>query len=139
MRRVSQLYDEALAPSGLRVTQRSILSHISSAGAPTVTELAAALVMDRGALTHNLKPLERDGLVRMEVDANDRRSRRILLSPAGHDKLRETAALWEAAQRGFEAAFGETESAALRTATEQIASNEFAEAFQRAASEPKTR
>jgi len=66
-RRVSQLYDAILAPCGLRTTQRAILNHISRAGTPSVGELAADLVMDRGALAHNLKPLERDGFVRQDV------------------------------------------------------------------------
>jgi DNA-binding MarR family transcriptional regulator len=67
-RRVSQLYDSALEPCGLRATQRAILSQIDRSGAPPLAELAEALVMDRGALTHNLKPLERDGFVEIKVD-----------------------------------------------------------------------
>src|SRR5882762_10873628 len=78
-RRVSQLYDAALEPCGLRTTQRAILNHIARAGAPPLGELAEALVMDRGALTHNLKPLERDGLVKIEIDPQDRRNRRVAL------------------------------------------------------------
>src|SRR6476661_6243365 len=78
-RRVSQLYDTILAPCGLRTTQRAILNHISRAGTPSVGELAADLVMDRGALAHNLKPLERDGYVRQDVDPRDRRNRVVSL------------------------------------------------------------
>src|ERR1700758_603334 len=62
-RRVSQLYDAVLSPCGLRSTQRSILIHIARTGTPTMGDLAAALVLDRSALAHNLKPLERDGFV----------------------------------------------------------------------------
>src|SRR5215471_15281661 len=74
-RHVSQLYDEMLAPSGLRATQRAILVYIARGGPPSMGELAATLVLDRTALNHNLKPLERDGLVVITVDRNDRRSR----------------------------------------------------------------
>ena len=62
-RRVSQLYDSVLAPTGLRSTQRSILLNIARFGSPTMGELAASLVLDRSALGHNLKPLVRDGLI----------------------------------------------------------------------------
>ena len=55
-RRVSQLYDAVLAPCGLKVSQHSILSHIARAGAPSMTDLARLLVLDRSALAHNLKP-----------------------------------------------------------------------------------
>src|ERR1700716_1246380 len=62
-RRISQLYDAALAPSGLKTTQRAILAQIRRSEATTVGNLAEALVMDAGALAHTLKPLERDGLI----------------------------------------------------------------------------
>src|SRR4029077_18643702 len=52
MRRVSQIYDEALALSGLRSTQRSLLVGIARAGRLTMSELAASLVLDRSALAH---------------------------------------------------------------------------------------
>jgi hypothetical protein len=60
-RRVSQLYDSVLAPAGLRSTQRSILVNIARFGSPTMGQLAASLVLDRSALGHNLRPLEREG------------------------------------------------------------------------------
>src|ERR1700744_4295985 len=85
-RRVSQLYDSALEPCGLRTTQRAILNHIARIGAPSLGELAEALVMDRGALTHNLKPLERDGLVEIGVDPQDRRNRLVTLTMKGRGK-----------------------------------------------------
>src|SRR5450755_4711403 len=67
-RHVSQLYDAMLAPTGLRSTQRAILVHVARYGSPTMGELATALVLDRSALNHNLKPLERDGLLRIVAD-----------------------------------------------------------------------
>src|SRR5215204_3474262 len=98
-RRVSQLYDMVLAPTGLRSTQRSILMHIARGGTPTMGDLAAALVLDRSALAHNLKPLERDGLVTVMVDETDRRSRRVALTAVGEEKLKASLELWKDAQR----------------------------------------
>jgi DNA-binding MarR family transcriptional regulator len=129
-RRVSQLYDEILAPCGLRSTQRSILVHIArGGGAPTMGELAAALVLDRSALAHNLKPLERDGLVVVAVDPADKRSRLIRLTREGEAKLAESTALWARAQHRFETAFGAEAARALRGSLAQIASAEFGQAF----------
>jgi DNA-binding MarR family transcriptional regulator len=128
-RRVSQLYDAALEPAGLKTTQRAILSHIFRTGTPPIGELAEALVMDRGALTHNLKPLERDGLVKITTDPKDRRHRIIALTAAGRARLAQSDALWARAQRGFEAAFGAAKSAALRKALEYVVSDAFALAF----------
>ncbi len=127
MRRVSQLYDAALAPSGLRSTQRSILIHIARAGQPSLGDLAALLVLDRSALGHNLKPLERDGFVTTETDPSDRRSRLVRLTEQGEAKLRETAPLWQSAQARFEQAFGGEEARALRETLARIAALDFDE------------
>jgi DNA-binding MarR family transcriptional regulator len=128
-RRVSQLYDVVLEPSGLKTTQRAILSHIFRSGTPLIGELAEALVMDRGALSHNLKPLERDGLVKITTDPDDRRNRIIALTAAGRARLARSDALYARAQRGFEAAFGAANSASLRKALEYVVSDDFAAAF----------
>ena len=92
-RRISQLYDTALAPSGLKTTQRAILAQIGRSEPGTVGELAEALVMDSGALAHTLKPLERDGHLSVAVDPADRRNRLISLTLQGRAKLAETDAL----------------------------------------------
>lgn len=128
-RRVSQLYDAALEPCGLRTTQRAILNHIARAGTPPLGELAEALVMDRGALTHNLKPLERDGLIKIEIDPRDRRNRLVALTASGRTRLAESEALWQRAQQGFERAFGAAKSNSLRKALEFLVSDDFVTAF----------
>ena len=67
-RRVTALYDETLAPSGLRSTQFAILAEIvdRDEGPPTLNQLADDLVLDRSGLGHSLRPLEREGLIRLE-------------------------------------------------------------------------
>jgi DNA-binding MarR family transcriptional regulator len=131
-RRVSQLYDTALAPSGLKTTQRAILAQIGRSQPANVGELAAALVMDAGALAHTLKPLERDRLVAVTIDPNDRRNRLITLTRKGRAKLTETDALWTKAQAGFEAGFGRIKSEALREALQVLVSDHFIVAFEKA-------
>jgi len=129
-RRISQLYDTALAPSGLKTTQRAILIQIGRSERTTVGELAEALVMDSGALAHTLKPLERDGLIAVAVDPDDRRNRLITLTRRGRTKLAETDALWAKAQRAFEAAFGRADSEALREGLRFLISADFAATFE---------
>jgi DNA-binding MarR family transcriptional regulator len=101
---------------------------------PTMSALAEALVLDRTALAHNLKPLERDGLVEVLVDEQDRRSRRVQLSASGYAKLGESTKLWESAQHRFEQVFGEKEAQALRKSLYIISSGAFEQAFQQTAS-----
>lgn len=128
-RRITQLYDSMLAPSGLRSSQRSILVHIDRAGQPTMTELAYALVLDRSALAHNIKPLERDGYLVQVRDAHDGRSRRLELTKAGKAKLEEANRLWRHAQNRFEEVYGAERAAALRQSLAVIFSDEFESAF----------
>lgn len=133
-RRISQLYDTALAPSGLKTTQRAILAQIGRSELTTVGQLAEALVMDAGALAHTLKPLERDRLIAVAVDPSDRRNRIIKLTRQGRAKLAESDALWAKAQTGFETAFGRVESEALRQALKLLISDRFSSIFEQALS-----
>jgi DNA-binding MarR family transcriptional regulator len=130
-RRISQLYDAVLAPSGLKTTQRAILAQIRRSEPTTVGNLAEALVMDAGALAHTLKPLERDRLVSIDVDPQDRRNRVTKLTPAGHERLAQSDKLWANAQRGFEAAFGRLKSESLRQAMQFLVSGEFVRVFEK--------
>jgi DNA-binding MarR family transcriptional regulator len=129
-RHVSQFYDTMLSDSGMRATQRAILAGIARVGSPTIGELASALVLDRTALNHNLKPLQRDGLLVIDADAGDRRSKRIKLTRRGETRLRESEDGWKRAQEHFEAAFGAKEAAALRKTLALIASLDFSESKQ---------
>ena len=129
---MSQLYDTALAPSGLKTTQRAILAQIGRSEPTTVGSLAEALVMDSGALAHTLKPLERDGFVVVAIDPNDRRNRLISLTRQGQAKLVETDALWARAQDSFETTFGYAKSNELREAMKFLVSDRFIAAFEKA-------
>lgn len=112
-RHVTQMYDQALAPSGIRTTQYSILQRVHQHGPKTVNELAEQLVMDPSTLTHNLRPLLKEGLVVLEV-GTDRRRRVVVLTPEGKAVHRRARTLWLQAQADFERAFGSDEAAALR-------------------------
>ena len=89
-RRISQFYDTALAPAGIKSTQFSILSEVergSIAGPVTMSELASAMVMDRSTLGHNLRPLERDDLVVLRQARHDGRKRYVELTAKGRSLL----------------------------------------------------
>ncbi|APR77512.1 Transcriptional regulator, MarR family protein [Minicystis rosea] len=111
---LTQRYDEAIAPSGLRITQYSILAVLHRLGPSSVQQLADALVMDRSTLGHNLRPIERSGLVALHVDPADRRMRRLALTARGQKALAAARPLWEAAQARFEAEYGAKDAEALR-------------------------
>ncbi len=124
-RRVSQVYDTILAPLGVKTTQLSILAVVAQKGDPplTINALADMLVMDRSTLGQNLRPLERQGLLKIATDPLDRRARRVTLTRQGRAKLGEGVAYWHKAQAHFEAQFG-AEAAALRKTLFRIATSD---------------
>ena len=125
-RRVSQFYDTALAPAGIKSTQFSILSEVERgtvAGPVTMCELASAMVMDRSTLGHNLRPLERDDLVVLRQARQDRRKRYVELTRKGKSLLLRARRLWRRAENRFERIFGKDSAAELRAVLLDIANN----------------
>jgi DNA-binding MarR family transcriptional regulator len=128
-RRLGQLYDDRLAGAGLKATQTTLLSQVHILNEPTLKELANELVMDLSALSHTLKPLVRDGLVKIVPDKRDARAKRVTLTPAGRAKLEVVMELWTEVHKRFEEVLGPEQAQKLRATLDLIASPDFAEAF----------
>src|SRR5271165_3956017 len=86
-RAVARRFDAALRPLGLTSGQFSLLMSLNRSEAASIGSVSTLLAMDRTTLTANLKPLERRGLVTVTVDDVDRRTRRLILTPAGRAVL----------------------------------------------------
>jgi DNA-binding MarR family transcriptional regulator len=131
-RRISQFYDGALAPVGIKSTQFSILSEIercSIEGRVTMCELAVAMVMDRSTLGHNLRPLQRDGLLTLRLVQDDKRKRHVELTRKGQWLLHRAQRLWRHAEGRFENIFGRRKAAELRAVLLNIANNKELSSF----------
>jgi DNA-binding MarR family transcriptional regulator len=113
-RYITQFYDQYLAPSGLRTTQYGILAKLKRHGPMSINALAAELVMDRTTLGRNARPLERDGLIAIEADPEDGRSKVLRLTKAGNARFERARKGWAEAQRRFEDTYGGTQAADLR-------------------------
>ena len=96
-RAVTQFFDEALGPSGLRATQFTVLVAVALADPPTMARIARALVMDPSTVTRDLRLLERAGMVKT-AGGKDRRTRFVTLTPLGRNRLTAALPLWEQAQ-----------------------------------------
>ena len=125
-RRLTQLYDEALRSVGLRSTQYNILAELTenAGNPPTMRQFADALIMDRSALGHALRPLIRDGLLALEESPTDRRSRLITVTPKGWDVFRRARLSWREVQDQVAAVLGEKQVESLRTALLAVAGND---------------
>jgi DNA-binding MarR family transcriptional regulator len=102
---MTEIYDRALAPSGLKITMFRVLRRLSNAGLPTITELAEIVELDRSSLSRNLKVLEREGLVCFEGSADERR-KVVRLTPAGKAALKKALPLWVETQARMKSKIG---------------------------------
>jgi DNA-binding MarR family transcriptional regulator len=93
-RALARRFDEALRPLDLTNGQFSLLMSLNRPEPPSIGRVADGLAMDRTTLTAYLKPLERRGLVKVAIDKEDRRSRRLSLTPAGHALLKRAFPIW---------------------------------------------
>ena len=113
-RRLTRFYDACMADTGLRATQYTILSLLANRGPTTMAALADLLSMDRATMGHNLRPLERDGLVIIRVGREDRRKREVALSTVGANIEAQSKPYWLKAQASFEKEFGKQDALAMR-------------------------
>ena len=111
-RALTQLYDDAMQASGLRVTQFSLLRTLEREGSKPMTVLAGALLLDRTALSRTLEPLIARGLVAVSA-GRDARTRAVSLTAAGRRAVREATPHWREAQRAVAKRIGTEKLAAL--------------------------
>jgi DNA-binding MarR family transcriptional regulator len=105
-RQVSAAFDEAIAETGLRGTQFTLLTALAIGKEMPLTRLAEVLSLDRTTLTRNLAPLERDKLVESRATP-DGRVRKVALTERGQQLLLRALPRWEAAQRRLVDSLGE--------------------------------
>jgi len=98
-RAVTQLYDRALRPHGLRVTQLSVLVGASSRETVELAPLSTALGMDRTTLLRNVRPLVRKKLLTVTTASGTRRTE-IRVTPAGRKLLARIYPVWKRTQEG---------------------------------------
>ena len=113
-RSLARRFDEALRPLGLTNGQFSLLMALNRPAPARMGPLADLLAMDRSTLTAALKPLERDGLVRIDRDPDDRRGRLLVLTPAGADLLAQAVPIWVRVHAEVEASLTGHEGDRLR-------------------------
>jgi len=104
-RSLTQMFDQILAPSGLRSTQLVILISGQLSGPTSIADMARSLVMDRSTLTRNLRPLMTMGLLQFSP-ASGGRTKNVELTPAGRAALVQAGPYWEQAQGKIVARFG---------------------------------
>ncbi|RJX36316.1 MAG: MarR family transcriptional regulator [Desulfarculus sp.] len=112
-RLVSQAFDRALKPSGLRITQFSVLSAYHMSGDLGISKMSRGLGMDRTTLSRNLKLLAQKGLITLEP-AEDRREQRVKVTQKGAQAFEQAVPYWEQAQQKVISTLGDEKWAAMQ-------------------------
>ncbi len=120
-RQITRLYDSHLAPSGLSITQFSMLATLEEAGGATVNGLAERLDIERTATGKMAGYLERDGYLTVRPSPDDGRVRIIEITDAGRALHKRAEPMWEAAQAEFARLNGVGNVAALRAGLREMA------------------
>jgi DNA-binding MarR family transcriptional regulator len=117
-RRVTQIYSRHLAPTGLKISQFSLLGFVSAEGPIAIGRLSDLLATDRTTLTRNLRPLLHDGLIERAA-SGDKRRHELVATPAGRAMFKRALPLWSAAEQEVRAAMGARLTADLHGALDR--------------------
>src|SRR5664280_3668446 len=96
-RALARRFDEVPRPFDLTTGQFSLLMSLNRPEPASIGSVAALLAMDRTTLTANLKPLERRHLVKVAVDRQDKRSRRLIITASGRALVAKAYPVWKEA------------------------------------------
>ena len=96
-RDLTRAFEKAMRGSGVRGTQFTLLATLVQTGPIPTTRLAEFQGLERTTLTRNLSRLVRDGFVQIQ-EGEDRRVRKVAITPAGEEAARRAFPFWKKAQ-----------------------------------------
>lgn len=115
-RRLARRFDAAFRPLGITNNQFSLMMRLGVPRPLGLSQLADFLGMDQTTMSAALKALERSGLVCVLRDEKDKRIRRPMLTPKGHETLHAALPIWKAEHAALEREAPPGEGARLRAA-----------------------
>ena len=118
-RKLTAIYDEAMAPVGVNIAQFGLLRRIGRRPALSLTDLAHMSELDRSTVGRNVLVLQRMGLVAAAA-GEDQREATISLTIEGEAVVKDGAPLWDNAQHSIEALLGAEGSAQLQALLQAI-------------------
>lgn len=119
-RAITNLYELALEPTGLRSTGFTILVAIAKTEPVAIGALARTLGLDSTTMTRNLRLLQERALISISARSSDRQ-RLVTLLPQGRNALKRCLPHWRKMQKQFLMKIGPDSWAALQRALEQLA------------------
>ena len=112
-RLLARRFDRAFAALGLTNGQFSLMVALAGMGAPRLGRLAEILMMDQTTLTAAVKALRARGWVERRPDPDDRRARRVALTPSGLAVVGRAVPIWRAETAALRDSLGAERADAL--------------------------
>ena len=119
-RAVTQFFDAEIRRHGIRPTQTPILGALRARSGLGMAELSDWLGMERTTLVRNLRPLQRDGLVRITGGGRGGRVE-LAITEKGRKALAKMLPAWRAAQDEVVRTLGKQRWSAIINDLEQAA------------------
>src|SRR4051812_8956604 len=116
---VTNLYDDALRPLGLKVSQLNILVVTAKLGLARPAQVCDILQLDVSTLSRNVKPLQAHGWLEVVPD-EDARAQPFRLTPQGRRLIEKAVPAWEQAQRRAAELLGDEGIALLDKAAKKL-------------------
>ena len=116
---VTNLYDDALRPLGLKVSQLNILIVTARLGLARPARVCEILQLDASTLSRNVKPLQAHGWLEVMPD-EDARAQPFRLTPQGQRLIEKAVPAWEEAQRRASELLGDEGIALLDRAANKL-------------------
>lgn len=116
---VTNLYDDALRPLGLKVSQLNILIVTARLGLARPAQVCEILQLDTSTLCRNVKPLQARGWLEV-VPEEDARAQPFRLTPQGKKLIEKAIPAWEEAQQQASELLGEEGIALLDRAARKL-------------------
>jgi DNA-binding MarR family transcriptional regulator len=116
---VTNLYDDALRPLGLKVSQLNILIVTAKLGLARPAQVCEILQLDTSTLSRNVRLLQAHGWLEV-VPEEDARAQPFRLTPQGKRLIEEAVPAWEKAQRQATELLGEEGVALLGKAAKLV-------------------
>jgi len=113
-RAVTQFYDSEMRRHGIRPTQGSILASLQAKDGWNMAELSDWLRMDRTTLVRNLRPLQRDGLVKISGGGRGNRVE-LAITAKGRKQIEKLTPAWKSAQSAMVKTLGEKRWSSILT------------------------
>ena len=118
-RGVTRIYNQALRPYGLMVSQMNILVAVSCLGEARQQEVCQALHLEKSTLSRDVGRMRSQGWLE-EVPGEDGRTALLRITPAGKRLLEKATPAWQRAQEEATALLGERQVATLSRAAAML-------------------